>query len=130
MEYFIVGIVAFVVGWRLGMEVHARIFAKMLEELGVTEEALDRLLKNLKKEQGKEEPEASQEEIEEELLEEIPIKIEQHQGQLYAFRVDNDAFLGQGADRESLIKRLTETMNGVRLTVSEENGSRYIRETS
>ena len=126
MEYFIVGIFAFVVGWKLGMEVHARIFAKMLEELGVTEEDLDGLIKNLKKEQG-EEP-VSQEEIEEELLEEIPVKIEQHQGQLYAFRVDNDAFLGQGADRESLIKRLTETMNGVRLTISEENGSRYIKE--
>ena len=127
MEYFIVGIVAFVVGWRLGMEVHARIFAKILEELGVTEEDLDGLLKNLNEDMGEEET-ASQEEIEEELLEEIPIKIEQHQGQLYAFRVDNDAFLGQGADRESLIKRLTETMNGVRLTVSEENGSRYIKE--
>lgn len=127
MEYFIVGIFAFVVGWKLGMEVHARIFADMLEKLGVTEKDLDGLLKNLKKEQG-EEPEASQEEIEEELLEEIPIKIEQHQGQLYAFRVDNDAFLGQGVDRESLIKRLTETMNGVRLTISEENGSRYIKE--
>ena len=126
MEYFIVGIFAFVVGWKLGMEVHARIFAKMLEELGVTEEDLDGLIKNLKKEQG-EEP-VSQEEIEEELLEEIPVKIEQHQGQLYAFRVDNDAFLGQGVDRESLIKRLTETMNGVRLTISEENGSRYIKE--
>ena len=124
MEYFIVGIFAFVVGWKLGMEVHARIFAKMLEELGITEKDLDQLLK---KAQG-EEPEASQEEIEEELLEEIPVKIEQHQGQLYAFRVDNDAFLGQGADRESLIKRLTETMNGVRLTISEENGSRYIKE--
>ena len=124
MEYFIVGIFAFVVGWKLGMEVHARIFAKMLEELGITEKDLDQLLK---KAQG-EESEASQEEIEEELLEEIPVKIEQHQGQLYAFRVDNDAFLGQGVDRESLIKRLTETMNGVRLTISEENGSRYIKE--
>ena len=126
MEYFIVGIFAFVLGWKLGMEVHARIFAKMLEELGVTEKDLDGLIKNRKKEQG-EEP-VSQEEIEEELLEEIPVKIEQHQGQLYAFRVDNDAFLGQGADRESLIKRLTETMNGVRLTISEENGSKYIKE--
>lgn len=108
------------------MEVHARIFADMLEKLGVTEKDLDKLLKKVQAEGG----EASQEEIEEELLEEIPIKIERHQGQLYAFRVDNDAFLGQGTDRESLIKRLTESMTGVRLTISEDHGSKYIRETS
>ena len=126
MEYFILGVVAFIIGWKLGMEVHARIFADMLEKLGVTEKDLDQLLKKVQAEEGG----ASQDEIEEELLEEIPIKIEQHQGQLYAFRADNDAFLGQGTDRESLIKRLTETMEGVRLTISEDHGSKYIRETS
>jgi len=36
----------------------------------------------------------------------VEIKLEQHQGQLYAFRKDNDQFLGQGPDREQLITRL------------------------
>lgn len=125
MEYIIVGVVAFIVGWRLSHHTSALLFSKILEELGVTEKQLDALIK---KAGNKEESSATPEEIEEELLEEIEVKIESHQGQLYAFRVEDDKFLGQGADRESLVKRLAESMTGVRLIIREENGAQHLKE--
>ena len=57
----------------------------------------------------------------------IEIRIEEHQGQLYAYRLDNDQFLGQGTDREQLIARLTENLTNVRLIVAEENGAGLIK---
>lgn len=125
MEYLVVAFIAFIVGFKVAQELHARLFSKMLEELGITEKDLDKLLAKMG---NKDEPQATQEEINEELLEEIEVKIESHQGQLYAFRVEDDKFLGQGTDRESLVKRLAESMTGVRLIIREENGAQLIKE--
>ncbi len=82
-------------------------FGRILQELGVTEQQLRKL-----KDQVQEDPS-------EDDLEEIHIKLEQHQGQIYAFRVDNDGFLGQGTDRESLIHHLQQRMTNVRLIIDE-----------
>ena len=60
-------------------------------------------------------------------LDQLEVKIEQHQGQLYAFRLDNDQFLGQGASREELIESLKGKQNNVSVVVSEEHGSKLIQ---
>jgi hypothetical protein len=39
--------------------------------------------------------------------------VEQHQGHLYAWRKSDHKFLGQGADRDSLFKRLSEDVQGM-----------------
>ena len=113
MEYLIVGVIAFVLGLKLGIALH-----KAAISLIVKEEGVEGLAERYK------------EESQEEELEVIPIKIEERQGQLYAYRVDNEVFLGQGRDRESLIERLSENLDHVRLTVTEENGAHYLKETS
>jgi hypothetical protein len=60
-------------------------------------------------------------------LPQLEIRIEQQGTELYAYRCDNDQFLGQGPDREALIKRLTENLSNVRVIVSKEHGADLIR---
>ena len=59
-------------------------------------------------------------------LVEMEIRIEKHGDILYAFRKDNDQFLGQGADRDALIARLNQTMRPCIVNVSKEDGADLI----
>ncbi len=118
MELIIVAVIAFVVGWKLNEFFHVGVMMVLLKELGVKEADLRRLadrhgikLPDPDKDTGSSAPE----------LEEIQIKVEKHGSEIYAFRADNDQFLGQGPDRESLITRLGQSMTNVRLTVIEGN---------
>lgn len=58
-------------------------------------------------------------------LDQIEIKVEKHGEMLYAFRKDNDQFLGQGTSREDLIKAMAERLRNVRCEVVE--GSEYMK---
>ena len=119
IETLILVALAFYIGWKLSEFLHTTAMMVVMKELGVSEEDLRRLAK--KNNIHLSEPAAADREA----LEEIHIKLEQHQGQIYAFRTDNDGFLGQGADRESLIATLGQRMNNVRLIVDE--GGEFIK---
>ena len=120
---FIEIIIAFIAGLYIGFKVQDVImkvtFGKMLADAGVTDKDLSKLIAHWK---PKMDPENSSEDD----LEEITIKIEQHSDTLYAFRKDNDQFLGQGATREELIKCLSGKFNNVRLLISKEDGAEHI----
>lgn len=118
MEFMI----AFALGWFLGSLV-TRVwlhwtFREILRDLGVTENQLrDLAVKStapLDKDQDSELPV-------------MEVKIEQHQGTLYAFRKDTDQFLAQGTDRDALIQRLTENLSNVRVVVAREDGADLIQ---
>ena len=83
-----------------------------MKDLGIS----DSQLKKFAKDQGLavDEPEEDPQ-----IRETIHIKIEQHQGQIYAYRSDNDEFLGQGSDRDQLVLRIAERFKGVRMIVDE-----------
>lgn len=120
--YIIIGAVCFFAGFKIATAISGMAFRGILEDLGVSDERLHQLI-------GKYDATINdEEEGPEDGLETIEIKIEQHGGQLYAFRLDNDEFLGQGADREALIKRLSEKMVDVRLIIREENGAGLIKQ--
>lgn len=120
MEALIELVIVFALGWWLGSRfatmMHLLSFRAILKELNVSNEQLRKLAhKN-----GLEIPEdGSMDSKDGQGLEVIHIKLEQHQGQIYAFRVDNNGFLAQGTDRESLINHLQQRMTGVRLIVDE-----------
>jgi hypothetical protein len=118
MEYIIVAILAFIAGWTISSWISAHAFREILNDLGVSD---DQLMKFLE-----ENPEA-EEEVELEVME---IKIEEHEGRLYAYRLDDDQFLGQGTDHNTLINRLTENLTNVKLIISEENGAKLIAKES
>jgi PP-loop superfamily ATP-utilizing enzyme len=120
-------LIAFALGWWIGHKVSgfwmALSFREILKDLGVTEQQL----KKLAEKNGIDLPEKPTEESEETpILTPIEIRIEEHQGVLYAYRLDNDQFLGQGTDREALIERLTDNLTNVRLIVAEEHGAGLI----
>lgn len=116
LDYLIV----FIVGVWVGKKVHDLLFRAMLaramKELGITEEDLAKLTEKM----------TQSEDSENDGFDVIDIKIEQHNGALYAFRKDNDQFLGQGNSREDLINRLATKMSNVRLLISKEDGGELI----
>jgi hypothetical protein len=60
----------------------------------------------------------------------VIIKIEQHSECLYAYRRDNDEFLGQSTTADGLIKLLTEKMKDVRFAVADGEGGELVRKSN
>jgi len=126
MDEYILIFVGFIIGYIAGKAVanwtNTMAFRELLKDLGVSDAQLQkvkaRIDRNLQDATG------APEEVE---LTPMEIKIEQHQGQLYAFRKDNDQFLGQGKNREELIEHLKKNLTNVRLIISEEDGGKLIQ---
>jgi hypothetical protein len=59
----------------------------------------------------------------------VEIKLEQHEGQIYAYRKSDDTFLGQGTDRDSLIDRLNQTMKPCRVLIDKEDGADLLQKS-
>ncbi len=112
-------IVGFILGWKLNGLFNRFTTISILRDLGITEQQLKTQMRKY------ENPEAEPEDE----LTTIEVVLEQHQGQIYAFRKDTDAFLGQGRDRDSLIDDLKTKMNNVRLVVVEGNELIKVKES-
>jgi hypothetical protein len=104
-------------GWKAAERFHTAMISDILERAGVTPEKLESMMVDLGKEMG--------EEVE---FPKVEIKIESHSGQLYAFRKDNDQFLAQGVDRETLLKTIAEKLNNVTLVIAEADGAQLVKE--
>jgi len=99
MEFLIliaVAIISFIWGWNTRERVAIRQSSKLLEEF---------MVKSL---------ETEREEL-------IRIKIEQHDGTLYAYRYEDSSFIAQANDRQELEKRLAEKFPGKRFGCTEDN---------
>ena len=116
-------IIVFMLGWFVGAKVtniwNQVTFREILKDLGVTETQM----KELAQKNGipVDDDSAKQE------LPVIEVKIEKHGDQLFAFRKDNDQFLGQGTDRDALIDRLTQNLNNVRVIIDKEDGADLLK---
>jgi hypothetical protein len=62
-----------------------------------------------------------------EVRDEITIRVEQHHGQLYAYRIDTEEFLGQGDSRDTLVARIAERYKGVKFTVPKDQGADLLK---
>lgn len=120
-DIVIMGIICFIGGCWVGFKANDVImrftFKKMIEEAGLTDKDLNKFIDHYRDEM---EPDSSEE------LPEVSIKIEKHNNELYAFRKDNDQFLGQGSTVESLIERMGEKLCNVRLVITPEDGGDLI----
>lgn len=128
MTMMIEFLIMFALGWFLGSALTRAwlhiTFREILRDLGVTEQQLQRLARKNNIPVPVENPRDESGEI---TLTPIEIKIEQVGDMLYAYRLDNGLFLGQGTDRESLLKRLTENLTNVRLIIAEDQGAGFIK---
>lgn len=129
METSLLIVLAFALGWWLGHKATALwlqiSFREILRDLGVTEQQLRTLAQKNDIKIPTENPRDSI--TGEVTLTPMEIRIEEVGGTLYAYRLDNSQFLGQGTDREALIERLKENLTNVRLIVAEENGAGFIK---
>ena len=130
MEEYIIAIVCFALGWSLGSRVTRlilqRVFSEVLKDLNIGPDNLRSLADKYGMNMTKIETDDKGEDVEV-----VEVKIEEHHGQLYAFRKDTDKFLGQGATREELIERLKHEFSGtVKMIVREADGAELIKQTS
>ena len=116
-------VIGAIVGWKVNDLLFKITFGKMLSDAGVTDKDLEKFVRHWAPVLEKELKGTT-----DDVRPEVFVKIEQHHGALYAFRKDDDKFLGQGTTREELVERLKEQFEGeVTVTVKEEDGAEYMK---
>jgi hypothetical protein len=106
MEYFIVTVIAFMIGWKISELFHVISFKNILKDLGVSEQELRRLHTKMALEHGVEDLPDSHAAAAREGKTVVEIKIEQLQGQLFAYDLTQDTFIAQGRDGDELLQRI------------------------
>jgi hypothetical protein len=110
--------IGFVVGAKVSHIWQQFVFTEILKDLGVTDQQLKNLIKDA----------AATDDGDQ--LERLEIRIDEHQGQLYAYTLEDNRFLGQGKDREQLIEHLKLNLTNVRLIIQEENGGTLLQKNN
>ena len=125
IETALIVIGAFWLGWKVSEALSHITFRSILKDLGITDQQMLDLAR--RKGMELEDPASAKSESELPVLE---VKLEQHGSELFAFRKDNDQFLGQGPDRDALIKRLTENLTNVRVIIAKEDGADLLQKNN
>jgi hypothetical protein len=119
MELMIITVLAFAIGWKASQWWHVIAFKKLLEDLGVSQQQLEKLHSQLTEVPGFDpEPQEPQTVVE--------VRLEQLDGVILAYRKSDSQFLAQATDRESLIQRLTENLTPCRVVIAKEDGADLI----
>jgi hypothetical protein len=115
---FIVGLV---IGAWCSTVFNRWIFSQVLERLGVDHKRLKKLAHELESEVT--EPQEQQ-------TTQLLIKLEEHNGVIFAYNRETMQFLAQGTDANALIKHLDLTFaNGARLIVREADGAELLQKS-
>jgi hypothetical protein len=130
MELLIAVLIAFAAGWYAGSWITTHLlalsFRQILTDLGVKNEQLRKLATDV----GVELPDVNQNTADGAQLTPLEVTIEQHQGVLYAYRKDNQQFLGQGTDQEGLVDSISKRMTDVRLIIDTADGADLLRKNN
>jgi hypothetical protein len=126
MEYligFALLLIGIFIGIKLSDAFHRIMISKILLDLGITPEQLKQMETKLLDELKAEDPEAYQEIIATKSNTAagktlVKVKLEQHQGVLFAYREDDMTFIGQGTDQDSLIASITHRLKGVTVEIT------------
>lgn len=122
LDIIIITVMAFYLGWRIREALMLLSFREILKDLGVAEDRLRRLA--LTKGIDLTDPRPEQDPAPDQTIE---IRVEQHQGCLYAYRMDTDEFLGQGQDRDLLVQRIAETYKNTRFIIRDSQGADLLK---
>jgi hypothetical protein len=120
--------VIFAFGWYIGSKVQFWLdqitFKHILEDLGVTNKQLTGLISQ------DDIPDVNASTADGNQLTPLEITLEQHQGVIYAYRKDNQQFLGQGTDQAGLIDSISKRMTDVRLIIDQADGADLLRKNN
>ena len=123
LEFIIVFALGWIIGWRINDAVRTAAIKALLKELGVTDQDLrDAAARN-----GIILADAPDTAADDAVVE---VKLEQHGGQIFAYRKSDDTFLAQGTDRDSLIERLNQTMRPCRILIDKEDGADLLQKNN
>ena len=124
---FVILLILFVVGFILGAKTmnlfHNHMIRNILRELGITPAQLKQVEQKLMADLENQDPELAQkirEDHEARVADSLPVmkvKLEQHQGTLFAYRADTEEFVGQGTDRDTLATSIAHRFKGVRVEI-------------
>jgi hypothetical protein len=116
---FLIGsVVGFAIGWRICNRFHENMLSEILRSAGVTPEQLEAAILKIQEDK----PDA---------MPDVEVRIEQHGLALFAYRVDNNQFLGQGLDRDELIARIIEVnKTSFKMIISQENGAELLQKNN
>ena len=130
MELLIAVLIAFAFGWYAGSWITTHLlalsFRQILNDLGVKNSQLRKLAEDV----GVELPVVNENTADGDGLTPVEVTIEQHQGVLYAYRKDNQQFLGQGTDRAGLIESISKRMTDVRLIIDQADGADLLQKNN
>ena len=115
----IVGVLGFVLGAKTMNIFHTYMIRNILKQLGITPKQLKDVEQRLMQDLEQHDPEMARK-IREERNDGLPvikIKLEQHQGTLFAYRADTEEFVGQGIDRDTLATSIAHRFKGVRIEI-------------
>jgi len=112
--------IAFYLGWRANEFMTKIMIRSLMDDMGITPDQRQQLIERCAEE-------IKEMNSEEDDLAEISIKLEQHQGVIFAYSEDDGMFMGQGKDREELFKNLGDRFKNLRCVVKAENGAELIR---
>ncbi len=119
VAFFIGSVIGFAVAWKISNRLHENMMGEILKSAGVTADQLEAAILKI------------QEDEPEDAMPNVEVRIEQHGQALYAYRVDNDQFLGQGLDRDELIARIIEmNKTSFKMIVSQENGAELLQKNN
>jgi hypothetical protein len=128
MDNLIALIVIFAFGWYIGSKVQFWLdqitFKHILDDLGVTNKQLTGLIAQ------DDIPDVNASTADGNQLTPLEITLEQHQGVIYAYRKDNQQFLGQGTDQAGLIDSISKRMTDVRLIIDQQDGADLLRKNN
>jgi hypothetical protein len=120
METIILIVLGFVVGWKLSEWITTASFMRILDDLNVDTKDLEKLNKTYAKSLG--------EEVEEDLTV-IQVKVEEHQGRLFAYESVKDTFLAHADNADDLLAKLIERFPpGTRITIDKDQGGILVQD--
>jgi hypothetical protein len=120
---FLIGsVVGFAIAWRICNRFHENMMSEILRSAGVTPSQLEAAILKIQKDLPDDH---------EDVMPDVEVRIEQHGLALFAYRVDNNQFLGQGLDRDELIARIIEVnKTSFKMIISQENGAELLQKNN
>lgn len=120
IDFLIVCVIGFWIGWQASKAWQIIAFKKLLEDLGITNVELADLARKLDMDIS--EPEAKSDSD----LPILEVRVEKTDLGLFAYRKDNSLYLARGQDREELMANLVNNLTNVRVIVAKEDGADLI----
>lgn len=106
-------IISYAAGWAGAMKLHTHLVMAIFRALGITEQQLQTAARKI----------LTEAEIRESGDDVIDVRLEQHQGTLFAYREDTSEFLGQGTSREDLVRSIMVRLPECRIRIKSDQGA-------